>query len=356
MTRRTVAVVGLGIGKSHLEEGYSNLKDRFEVLAACDLDAARLASVADAYGVARRTTSYDEVLAMADVDIVDICTPPMAHLPMILAALKAGKHVICEKPLVGSLSDLAVVEAAEAASAGTVMPIFQYRWGSGFQKAKQIVALGLAGKPYVATVETHWLRGADYYAVPWRGKFATELGGVLLTHAIHIHDMLCELMGPIETLYGRTATRVNAIEVEDCAAATLTMASGALVSLSATLGSRPEISRMRLCFENVTFESGLEPYAPGNDPWTVNPSEAARPAIEAALAAMTPVHPRFRGQLEAYAAALDAGAPVPVTLADARRSLEMITAFYHSAETGLPVSLPLGPSHPRYASWRPGAA
>lgn len=356
MNRRTVAVVGLGIGKSHLEEGYSNLKDRFEVLAACDLDQQRLASVSDAYAIPRRTTSFDEILAMPDVDIVDVCTPPMAHLPMIQAALKAGKHVICEKPLVGSLRDLATVEEAERASRGKVMPIFQYRWGSGFQKAKRIVEAGLAGKPYVATVETHWLRGAAYYSVPWRGKFATELGGVLLTHAIHIHDMMCELMGPIDTLYGRTATRVNTIEVEDCAAATLTMASGALVSLSATLGSRPEISRMRLCFEHVTFESGLEPYSPGNDPWTVTPSEEARPAIEAALAAIPPTHPRFRGQLEAYADALDAGAPVPVTLADARRSLEMITAFYHSAETGQPVRLPLPASHPKYASWRPNGA
>ena len=149
---------------------------------------------------------------------------------------------------------------------------------------------------------------------------------------------------------------MNTIEVEDCAAATLTMANGALVSLNATLGSRPEISRMRLCFENVTFESGLEPYAPGNDPWTVTPSPDAKDAIEAALAAVKPVHPRFRGQLEAYAEALDAGRPLPVTLADARRSLEMITAFYHSAESGEPVRLPITPAHPKYASWRPNGA
>ena len=67
-----------------------------------------------------------------------------------------------------------------------LMPIFQYRYGNGVQKAKRIIDAGLAGKPYLATVETAWKRTAAYYAVPWRGKWATELGGVLVTHAIHL--------------------------------------------------------------------------------------------------------------------------------------------------------------------------
>src|SRR5690349_14862362 len=84
---KTVAVVGLGIGRSHLLEGYANHRDRFRVLAVCDLAQDRLASVGDEFGVPRRSTSFDEVLAMDDVDIVDICTPPMVHKPQILAAL-----------------------------------------------------------------------------------------------------------------------------------------------------------------------------------------------------------------------------------------------------------------------------
>ncbi|MFO1146894.1 MAG: Gfo/Idh/MocA family oxidoreductase [Alsobacter sp.] len=353
---KTVAVVGLGIGRSHLLEGYANHPDKFRVLAVCDLAQDRLAAVGDEFGVPRRTTSYDEVLGMADIDIVDICTPPMVHKGQILAALAAGKDVICEKPLVGSLADVEEVAAAEKASRGAVMPIFQYRWGDGFQRALHVVRAGLAGTPYLATAETHWKRTADYYAVPWRGKFATELGGVLLTHAIHLHDMACELMGPVAELYCRTATRVNPIEVEDCAAATLALESGAVMSLSATLGAQNEISRLRCCFEHVTFESGLEPYAPGNEPWQIIPSSTQAAArIEEALATFRPVHPRFRGQLEAYHAALVGGGPLPVTLADARRSLELITALYHSAATRQPVRLPLQPDHPRFASWRPAA-
>ena len=107
-----------------------------------------------------------------------------------MAALAAGKHVVCEKPLTGSLADVDAIIAAEQGARGVLMPIFQYRYGDGIEKAKRIIDAGIAGKPYVGSVETFWCRTPDYYAVPWRGKWATELGGVLVTHALHLHDML----------------------------------------------------------------------------------------------------------------------------------------------------------------------
>ncbi|SEE57860.1 Predicted dehydrogenase [Rhizobiales bacterium GAS191] len=352
--RWSVAVIGCGIGRSHIAEGYSRLQDKFEVKALCDLNEERLATVGDEFAVPRRTTSFDEVLAMQDVDIVDIATPPSLHFPQVMAALAAGKQVVCEKPLVGSLADVDRLAAAEAKAKGRIMPIFQYRYGNGLQKAKRIVELGLAGKAYLGTVETAWMRGAKYYSVPWRGRWETELGGVLLTHAIHSHDILTYLMGDIASVFARTATRANTIEVEDCAVASLVLQSGALASLAATLGSAKEISRLRLCFEHVTFESSLAPYAPGDDPWQIiatSPEAEAR--IEKALAGWSEVAPRFEGLMQAYHRALESGGALPVTLADARRSLELITALYHAAETSSPVSLPIAANHPKYGSWRP---
>ena len=194
---RKVAVVGLGIGRSHIVEGYLPHPDRFEVAAICDLDEDRLAMVGAEFGIERRTTRFEEVLAMPDIDIVDICTPPGIHGKLILQALDAGKHVVCEKPLVGSLAEADAVIEAERKARGRLMPIFQYRYGDGIQKAKRIIDAGIAGKPYVATCETHWIRTPEYYAVPWRGKWATELGGVLMTQSIHLHDMLTYLFGPV---------------------------------------------------------------------------------------------------------------------------------------------------------------
>ena len=352
--RWTVAVIGCGIGRSHIEEGYARLPEQFEVRALCDLNEERLAAVANEFAIPRRTTSFDQVLAMADIDIVDIATPPGLHFPQATAALAAGKQVVCEKPLVGSLAEVDALAAAEASATGRLMPIFQYRYGDGLQKARRIVDLGLAGKPYLATVETAWQRGAKYYSVPWRGRWETELGGALLTHAIHAHDMLTYLMGDIASVFARTATRINSIEVEDCAVASLQMASGALASLSVTLGSAKEISRLRLCFEHVTFESSLAPYAPGDDPWQIIPtSPEAAVRITAALEGWSHVPSRFQGLMAAYHHALETGAPLPVTLADARRSLELITALYHSAETSDAVRLPIPADHPKYRSWRP---
>jgi predicted dehydrogenase len=355
MTRAlNVAVVGLGIGKTHIAEGYAKHPDKFRVLAICDLDPKRLAAIGDEFRVPRRTTSFDEVLGMADIDVVDICTPPALHVPQTLAAIAAGKHAICEKPLAGSLADVDKLIAVQRKTKRRIMPVFQYRFGNGLQKAKHIVDLGLAGKPYLATIETAWKRTAAYYAVPWRGKWQTELGGVLVTHAIHSHDIMTYLMGPIASVFARRATRVNAIEVEDCAVASLEMKTGALVSLAATLGSQVEISRLRFCFEHATFESSLGPYDPGDDPWTITPaSPEAEARITKALADWRFVPSRFEGLLAAYHAAIVDGGPLPVTLADARQSLELITALMHSAETGAAVALPIGARHPKYRSWRP---
>lgn len=349
-----VAVIGCNIGRSHIAEAYSVLPEKFRVLAVCGLDVPQMKAVADEFGIPRRVTSFEEVLAMADIDIVDICTPPALHVPQSLAALAAGKHVICEKPIAGALAEVDRLIAAEAASPKTVMPIFQYRWGTGYQKALKLQRNGQLGRAYSATVETHWRRLPDYYTVPWRGKFETELGGVLVAHAIHIHDMLCGLMGPIRSVSASLATRINPIEVEDTAAAVLEMASGALVTLSCCLGNHDNRSRMRALFEHVSMESSLTPYSPGDDPWRFDTPEGAdRTAIDSVLQGFGETPRRFLGQMIDYHDALLAGAPPPVTLQDARASLELITAIYHAHDTGARVSLPIGPEHPKYANWKP---
>jgi predicted dehydrogenase len=291
----SVAVVGCGVGRAHIA-GYRSHPGKFQVLALCDIDEKGLAAVGDEFSIPRRTKSIDDVLRMEDVEIVDICTPPAPHVAQTLAALAVGKEVVCEKPLAGSLSEVDRVIAAEARAAGRVMPVFQYRYGDSLQKAKRIIELGIAGKPYLATVETAWRRTPAYYETPWRGRRETELGGVLLTHAIHSHDLLTYLMGPVASVFARTATRVNPVEVEDCAVASLVMQSGALASLAATLGSHQEVSRLRLCFKHVTFESSQKPYAPGDEPWQIIPaSPEAADRIADALAGHRFMPSRFEG-------------------------------------------------------------
>jgi predicted dehydrogenase len=351
-----VAIVGCGwVADWHVADGFAQLRDRFQVLVCCDRDINKANAFAQRHAIERVTASYDDVLSMTDVDVVVICTPPGLHYRMMMDALGRGKHVVCEKPLVASLAEVDSIIAAEAQSTGRVMPIFQYRFGDGLAKVRHVIRSGLAGRHFVSSVDTAKRRDTDYYQVAWRGKFATELGGVLLTQAIHIHDVLLWLVGPVKAASCFKTTRVNPIEVEDCAVASLELRDGSLASLSTTLGSARQVTRMRLCFENVTFEKVCydeHSARPGDDPWTVIPRkpELAQ-AIEEKMAEVRPSASQFVRQYELYHEALDTGAPFPVTLADARASLELVTGLFHANETRQVVDFPIGPSHEKYEGW-----
>lgn len=351
--RLRVAIVGCGIGKFHAE-AYQSLTDRFELLAICDLDEAKARELAQLSGASRVVTDLAALCRMDDLDVIDLCTPPHLHFEQIQQVLAAGKHAICEKPLVDSLRAVDELIAAEARSGRRVMPIFQYRFGHGLQKLRYLVDQGLAGTTYLSTAEVAWRRGPAYYAVPWRGKWRTEGGGTLFSHAIHALDMLTYIAGPVRRLYAHVTTRVNPIEVEDCAAVALELADSSPATLAATLGSPVEITRHRFCFSNLVAESNTRPYNNSAEPWTFSadtPELAAR--IDEALARFVPLPERFAGQFYRFHEALLRGAEPPVTLADARAALELVTAMYASGRSGQAVELPIGAEHPNYGGWLP---
>jgi predicted dehydrogenase len=349
-----VGLVGSGIGRQHLA-AFASLPDQFQVVAVCDIDQSRAGTLAAEYDVARVVTDMTDLCRMDDVDVIDICTPSFLHYQQTLQALGAGKHVICEKPVASSLKEGDEIIAAEKQSGKHVMPIFQYRFRSGLQKLKRLATDRVAGRAYLTTVETAWRRRADYYAT-WHGKWKMELGGAMVTLAIHAHDALYYILGPAKSVFARTATLVNPIETEDCISASLEMADGSLCSLSVTTGSTHQISRHRFCFSNLTAESNTQPYANTADPWTfTGDSPEIDQQIQDTLAHFEPLPEGFAGQFYRFHQALHASrnAKLPVTLADARASLELITATYYSARTHQVVSLPLGQDHPYYTGWLP---
>ncbi len=354
MTQRLrIALVGAGIQSRHLV-GYRWRPDLFDVKVLCSLDEDRGRALCAEFDIPEYTQDFAALLDRDDIDVIDIATPPNLHFEQSRAAILAGKHVICEKPLFGSVAEVDEMERIVAGTDRLYMPIFQYRYGMGLQKLKHLVARGLTGKPFMTTIETHWWRPAAYYEVPWRGKWSTELGGGFLGHAIHAHDMLNYVHGAACSVFAFDATLVNPIEVEDNVAAAVRMENGSLATLSMTLGSRQEISRLRFCYENLVAESILEPYTMGRDPWTfISNDPAIQKGIDAALTEVVPTEDGYTRQFELFHAAATKGADLPVTLLDARRSLELVTAAYHSARTGRPADLPIGPDHPLYRSWLP---
>jgi hypothetical protein len=149
-------------------------------------------------------------------------------------------------------------------------------------------------------------------------------------------------------VFGRTTTRVNQIEVEDCVAISMAMEDGSLGTISVTLGSLAEISRHRFTFRNVTAESNTEPYANSREPWVFSFNPAGNEKqIKDALEQLTLVPERYAGQFHHFYQALRDGAELPVTLRDARAALEIIAATYYSSDANMPVDLPIGPGHPR---------
>ncbi len=175
----------------------------------------------------------------------------------------------------------------------------------------------------------------------------------MLGHAIHAHDFLCAVFGPVARLSAFTGTRVNPIQTEDCASISMQMESGALATSSITLGANDDTSRYRFVFENLTAESGL---LPTPRPAMAGPSaRAGRRRRNRCLPCCTdvpPVRQGFEGFLEAFDDDIEGKRNRAVTFEDGRRSLELVTAIYQSARLGEVVDLPLTDS-PLYDSWMP---
>lgn len=352
--RHKVAILGAGIGGQHLS-ALLNLADRFQVTAICDLDAGRADALTAAQDGIRTETEIAKIMADPAIDVVDICLPPHLHFPVAMEAIAAGKNVVCEKPLAGSLREADQLIAAARANGCAFSPVFQYRYGLAMAQLDALIAAGLAGRAFAATVETHWDRDAAYYAVPWRGTWQGERGGAVLSHAIHNHDLICRILGPVDTVSAMLATRVNEIEVEDCGAISLTMTSGALVTSSITLGAAGNTSRFRVCFEGFDAESGPEPYAPCRDGWSFTArAPLLQQRVDDVLASVAAPKSGYAGFFEAFADAMDGKGASAVTLDDGRRSIELVTAIYQSARSGSPVALPIGDGHPLYDGWLPG--
>lgn len=351
-----VAIIGAGIGAAHMD-GYLQMPDQYHVAIVCDLAEDRAQALAARADGCRTESDLDLAIADGEIDIVDICLPPHLHCEVALKALAGGKNVVCEKPLARSLGEADRIIAASERSGKAVLPVFQYRYGRGYQQLLDLIEGGFCGKPLVATLETHWNRGADYYAVPWRGTWAGESGGAILGHAIHAHDLVCKALGPVQSVSALLDTRVNPIEVDDCAAIALKMASGALATSSITLGSAEDMSRLRFCFEHLTAESGREPYHPGGCGWTFEARDPARqPELESLLAAGGGRSEGFAGLFGEFARSLRGEPNRTVTLQDGRRSLELVTAIYQSARQGKAVELPVSRSDPDYGGWTSGAS
>jgi predicted dehydrogenase len=229
------AIIGCGSVHGVHAEALRKLPGK-ALAAVCDSDPEALKAAESKYGC-RGYADWRELVRDPGVAVVHICAPHHLHAEMAIGAMEAGKDVLCEKPAAIRPADaLRMAETAERLGRHLAV-CFQNRFNDTSRMMRDAIRSGRTGAPLGAKAVVTWKRGAAYYTgSPWRGRWATEGGGVLINQAIHTLDLLQWLLGPVESLKGHVDryTLADAIEVEDTADLFLRFASGARAIFYAT--------------------------------------------------------------------------------------------------------------------------
>jgi UDP-N-acetyl-2-amino-2-deoxyglucuronate dehydrogenase len=334
-----------------------------QLVAVCDALPERAQAFAARYG-AQPYTDVDALLREARPEAVLIGTPHPLHAEAAVRAAEAGTHVLVEKPMAASLRDCDAMLGA-ARQAGTLLGVIsQRRWYEPVQRMRAAIDAGKIGQPALALFLMYsWREPAYYQSDPWRGKWASEGGGVLVNQSPHQLDLLRWFMGPITEVSGYWAN-VNhpGVEVDDTAVAVLRFHNGGLGSIVTSVAQKPGlytkvhvhgISGASVGVETdrgAAFIAGVSKIAepPLNDLWTIPGEEHLLAQFQAEdrarferLDATTHYHAL---QIQDFLRAIRAGRPPLVTGEDGRAAVELFTAIYISNWERRPVALPLTPS------------
>lgn len=231
-----IGVVGCGsIGPTH-GAAARQIPNEAELIATCDVIPERAKTMAQKFDVSRVYTSYDQLLADKDIDVVSVCTPSGMHADMAIAAMQAGKHVICEKPMEVTLEACDRMIAAEKSTGKKLTIISQHRFDAATQLVKEAITSGKLGKIILADAHVKWWRTQEYYdSGDWRGTWKWDGGGSLMNQGVHTVDVLQYLVGGVDRLWAQTRTGAHTdIEVEDIAVAALSFSCGAVGTFTAT--------------------------------------------------------------------------------------------------------------------------
>lgn len=332
MTPYRVAIIGTGgIARAHVA-AWRSVQDEVLPVAAVDIAFDRLQAFASEFDIPHVYTDAATMLAEQAPDLVHICTPPSLHTDLIVACLQAGAHVLCEKPLCGSLQELDRIAETEKASGCVCASVVQWRFGSAVRHLKPLIEQGSLGEHTLTICATTWYRDDAYYDVPWRGTWASELGGVSTGQAIHLIDLMLFLNTPWREVRAQTKTLKRQMEVEDLALAMVTFDDGSLGSVINSVLSPAQETRLRLDFTGGTAEvTGL--YGYDNAGWTVTPIDGTTlpdglwPPAENTSA-------NHATQLQVMIAALRANERPPAGVDDIRGTIEFLTALYKSGANG----------------------
>ncbi|MHC1694854.1 MAG: Gfo/Idh/MocA family protein [Eubacteriales bacterium] len=229
------AIIGCGaISAAHAEA--LGRTQRATLRAVADIRSERAEKLAQSHGC-EAYSDYKDILSDKDIQVVHICTPHYLHPDMAVNAMKAGKHVVIEKPVAISREGARAILDTQKQTGMKACVCFQNRYNPTSVRMKSFLSSGKAGRILGAKASVTWFRDADYYTSSgWRGKMTTEGGGVLINQAIHTLDLLLWLLGDVEEIDGKVSTRLynKDIDVENSADVLLSFKGGHNALLYAT--------------------------------------------------------------------------------------------------------------------------
>ena len=340
-----IAIIGAGaIAGVHID-AYKKFHKRCEVRAVCDIFVEKAQQLIDQYALSNAIAVKDfhDILSDERIDAVSICLPPSLHATTAVDCLNSGKHVICEKPMAGSLEECdQMIKAAD--DNGKILSIItQNRYKTPHMKTKQILESGIIGPVLFASINSFWWRGENYYDLWWRGTWEKESGGCVTNHAVHHIDMMQWMLGmPKEVNAVISNVGHSNSECEDVAVATLTYPH-MMVQMTATILTHSEDQEMIFHGKKASIAV----------PWRVTackamPNGFPEPDLEVQEAVQKQYdelpdlamegHP---AQIGNFLLAINGEAELLVDGREARKTMELITAIYKSACFGRSVHLPL---------------
>lgn len=337
-------IIGCGVIADFHAQAIANLKGA-KLMGMADVVPEAVKRLTDKHKVPFGTTNIDELVKRPEIDIICVTTPSGAHLEPALSAIRAGKHVVVEKPIEITLARVdELLKAADAANV-KVAAIFQSRFGPGARTVKAALDAGRFGKLVLCSAYVKWHRAADYYK-GWKGTLKLDGGGAIMNQGVHGVDLLQWFAGMPEEVFAWKTRRVHTgIEAEDTAAATLRFASGALGSIEGTTAAYPGFNK-RIEILGSNGSCILE-----DDrilSWEFREAKPEDAGIKAGQSAdmgsgaSNPTAINFYGhqlQLQDLVDAVRENRRPAVEGREARNAVALIRALYESAESGKPVKV-----------------
>jgi predicted dehydrogenase len=337
--RLGIGIVGLGLAVKPHVLALRDLRHDVSVVAGYSPSAARRREFSAAWNLPV-ADALEELLSDRRVEALLVLTPPLTHAELALKAAGAGKHVLLEKPVDVSLPRAQAVVEGVAAAGVKLGVVFQFRFRPGARVLRERLAARALGDLLSVSAALRWWRPPEYYAQPGRGMRARDGGGVLLTQAIHLLDLLLDLAGPVRRVSAACRTSpLRAIDTEDVASATVEFTNGAVGVIDATTTAYPGYPE-RLEFAGTLGSAVLEGerltlQLKGAPPEVIDGSTSGGSGADP----MAFSHEPHRRLIEDFVDAVRAGREPMVSGRSALAVHALIDAMLTSSAAGTPVEL-----------------